>query len=896
MSLSVKIVGRRASLQLRRGAPLRWHLTALVLVPLLGVVLLMAVITRSAVADAAGAARSEEAIGAVGRLDAARSAVAEEIVPALSLVIIDDPAGAATLGIPTAAVVAQRPMAMALVQQSRAATDRLLAGVPAHSISSSQAAKVVHQLALLRTQVDAHSVPVDVLYARYLNLVDDLTKAQGQAAAAAGAEQVPVATLAAMRDVQLVADLATAANRNIPDFAAAQLSWPQAASYQQAAQRDWEDYTEAQRELDGLSQPALKAQWQQVHSSPAVTAVDDALAAHTAGDTTGLPLPQLISLVTQTTTRDAALTGFLNSAVHAAQQLTATDRARATERRDVILALGLGLLLISAIGAFLLGRSVTRALGLLATRAEQVSQGQLVDVESVGPREARTVSAALTAAVASLRRVRDQARAVARGELSDPILAGPMPGPLGQLIHASVEQLVTSVREREELQSALAHRAAHDPLTELPNRAQALTLLTAALHRAQRSGAMTGVLFADLDGFKAVNDGHGHACGDEVLREVARRLRATLRPGDVVCRLGGDEFVVLVEQADTERDLLEVAERLIEAVSEPMSAAGQLVRIGASVGIAVSRDAGVDADALIAEADTAAYRAKNRGRGRAELFDDSLRQQLAARAELEAAIAAGLVEGQMQLHYQPVVDVATGRLTGYEALIRWDRPGVGLVPPDEFIPVAEGSQLICDLDRWVLHEATRQLAEWRTTDPVALTDPEPTMSVNISGRHLGDRRVLEDVADALAASGVPAQLLVVEVTETVLVSDPAAFGHLAALREMGVSIAIDDFGTGYTSIGQLGTMPVNTLKIDRSFISSVQPGHPELVALIIRAAHTFGLTVVAEGVEEVEQMQWLKGQQCDHAQGYLLSRPLPPAEAAALRRRAPATPEPLGSR
>jgi EAL domain-containing protein (putative c-di-GMP-specific phosphodiesterase class I) len=241
----------------------------------------------------------------------------------------------------------------------------------------------------------------------------------------------------------------------------------------------------------------------------------------------------------------------------------------------------------------------------------------------------------------------------------------------------------------------------------------------------------------------------------------------------------------------------------------------------------------------------------------------------------------------MQLHYQPVVDVASDRLIGYEALIRWQRPGHGMVPPDAFIPVAEGSRLICDLDRWVLAEATRQLAEWRAGEPAVPGQPEPTVAVNISGRHLADRRVVQDVADALAASGLPAHLLILEVTETVLVDDPAAIGHLAALRDMGVSIAIDDFGTGYTSIGQLGNMPVDTLKIDRSFIASTDAGHRELVALIIRAAHTFGLTVVAEGVEEPAQLEQLRTDACDHAQGYLLYRPMPAADAGALFRRAP---------
>jgi predicted signal transduction protein with EAL and GGDEF domain len=357
-----------------------------------------------------------------------------------------------------------------------------------------------------------------------------------------------------------------------------------------------------------------------------------------------------------------------------------------------------------------------------------------------------------------------------------------------------------------------------------------------------------------------------------------------VRPGDIVCRLGGDEFVVLVETVKDEGDLVDLGNRVIAAVSQPIVAAGRRVRVGASVGVAVSRDGGIDSDALVAEADTAAYRAKRRGRGRTEVYDETLRMQLTERAELEAAIAHGLANGEMELHYQPVMDVGRDALIGYEALVRWRRPGHGMVRPDEFIPVAESSQLICDLDRWVLHEATRQLVEWRGTAGVGVDEPEPTIAVNISGRHLADRRVVQDVADALAASGLPAGQLIVEVTETVLISDPLALEHLEELRRMGVSIAIDDFGTGYTSIGQLRHMPVDTLKIDRSFIASTEPGHPELVALMIRAAHTFGLTVVAEGVEEPAQLARLKAEACDQAQGYLLHRPMPAAEAGALLR------------
>ncbi len=593
----------------------------------------------------------------------------------------------------------------------------------------------------------------------------------------------------------------------------------------------------------------------------------------------------IVALLVAGDERGRLFAGLVDTATQEADALVAADRERANGDLQAVLAIGAGLLAASLVGAVVLGRSVSRALGLLAGQATQISEGSLVEVEVAGPREVRTVSAALGSAVAGLRRIQDQAQAVARGDLDNVLLEQSLPGPLGEVVHASVREIVHSVRQREELQFALAHQATHDALTELPNRGQAVTLVTAALHRGRRSGEMTGLLFVDLDGFKGVNDGYGHAAGDEVLREVARRLGAGVRPGDVVCRLGGDEFVILVEPVHSEHDLLELAHRLIAAVSEPIGVGRARVTIGASVGVAINRDGGTDADVLFAEADTAVYRAKAAGRGRAEMFDETLRQQLHSRAELEAAIASGLVNGEMQVAYQPVIDVATDRVIGYEALIRWERPGVGLVSPDEFIPVAESSRLIGDVDRWMLHAATQQLAQWRAESPAGPGEPDPTIAVNISGRHLADPRVITDVADALVASGLPAGLLTLEVTETVLVDDPLAYDHLTALRAMGVSIAIDDFGTGYTSIGQLRNMPVDTLKIDRSFVASTEPAHRELVALMIRAAHTFGLTVVAEGVEEPAQLARLKAQDCDQAQGFLLYRPMRAPEAGALLRR-----------
>jgi diguanylate cyclase (GGDEF)-like protein len=856
-----------------------------VLIPLIGVAVLTTVVTRARMAEADSAARAEAAVDAASHLSAASSGVEHEVIPALALAVLADPSASDALGLGPFVARLQRDLATSATERSRAATDDALSKVRGQSEWSGAAERAAERLTELRRGADSGGIPLEDMYYRYLDISDELTRTQAAAVAAATAEEVSVPTYRATRDVELVAQLAQDASRQMPLFLGTQLSplvqGETAESFREAWEIAWVDYTDARRRMEDLSQPALREAWDRVRSSAEFSEVDALMAARADGtDASAMPMMELIGLLGQGLDRDRLVTGFLVDAADTAQSLAAADHERAREQQITTLVLGAVLMLVSVLSALALGRTVSRALTTLAGQATQVSEGSLVEVEVAGPREVQTVSTALGSTVASLRRIQDQAEAVARGDLTNAVLDQPLSGPLGTVVHASVRQIVDAVRQREELQTALAHQATHDPLTSLPNRAQALRLVTSALYRAQRSGEMTGLLFVDLDGFKAVNDSHGHACGDEVLREVARRMTASVRPGDVVCRLGGDEFIVLVEPVAQERDLLDLAERLIGAVSDPIQAAGQDVRIGASVGVAVSRDARTDADALVAEADTAAYRAKRLGRGRTEMFDETLRLQLSAQAALETAIADGITNGEMRLHYQPVIDVARDRLIGYEALVRWERPGHGMVRPDEFIPAAEASRLICDLDRWVLGEATRQLAQWRAG--TAAGGPEPTMAVNISGRHLTDSRVVQDVADALEASQLPARLLVLEVTETVLVNDPTAIENLRALQDLGVSIAIDDFGTGYTSIGQLGHMPVDTLKIDRSFIASTDPGHRELVALMIRAAHTFGLTVVAEGVEEPDQLARLKADDCDQAQGYLLYRPMTASDAGAL--------------
>jgi len=427
-----------------------------------------------------------------------------------------------------------------------------------------------------------------------------------------------------------------------------------------------------------------------------------------------------------------------------------------------------------------------------------------------------------------------------------------------------------SVRLRDVAQDDLAHQAAHDSLTQLANRARALEMIEAGLSRAQRSGGLVGLLFVDLDHFKSINDTYGHAAGDEVLRETARRMRVEVRAGDTVGRLGGDEFVICVEAPDSEAAVVGLAERLVSAISAPVRIAGSALVVTASIGVAVVRDGATDADLLLYEADTAAYRAKAQGRGRAEIFDEALRREHQARIELEAAIRTGLDEGQFLLHYQPIVEVVSRSTVGYEALVRWNRPGHGLVQPDDFIPTAELSNLICDLGRWVLREATSQLAEWSATH---LTDV--TVAVNVSGRQLASTGIVADVVAALEAADLSADRLVLEITETVLVDQPMALAHLRSLQELGVAISIDDFGTGYTSIGQMQNLSVDTLKIDRSLLASSAPGAGELVRLVVHAAHAFGLKVVGEGVEQENQLVSLERSECDFAQGFLFARPQP---------------------
>ncbi|NHC43902.1 putative bifunctional diguanylate cyclase/phosphodiesterase [Motilibacter aurantiacus] len=857
---------------------------------MVGVGALGAAVVDARLDTARNAKRAERSVQAVVALSSVRSMTGQETLPSVSMAIAKDATLSRLLGL----VPASRDRVLALsvtqVTSARKETDAALARARAAGVSPRLVATLTTQLAVLRGGLDtaepddetvraALDVGADV-YHRYERISQELTSVERAHIDEAIAQGLSPEGVAALDDLGRVSDLVEASAEELGQFLATSFARGARAQVEQRdLLTDRGAYEAAAGRVDLMHTEALRAAWNETKAAEPLRRFELALERTLRAATDPaerLSLSALVQSYSEGIARDTSLVALLDRAAGHAIDVTGQQRSGAMSDLRAVLGLS-ALLLLLALGLLVaVEQSVSRPLRRLAADAEEVSRGRLVQVHESGPSEVRTVARALATAVASLRRVQGHAEAVARGELDDERLREPLTGPLGSVVHASIQQIVTSIRQRETLQVELAFQAAHDALTELPNRAQGLRHIAGALHRAERAGATVALLFVDLDHFKRVNDTFGHAAGDEVLRTVSRRMQALVRSGDVVCRLGGDEFLVLVEPVESGAALLPLAHRLIEALCEPIAVGDTVVRIGASIGVAVSTAGSVDADALLREADAAAYRAKTSGRGTAEVFDEGLRRELAERAELEAAITRGLAAGEFVLHYQPVVSVATRELRGFEALLRWERPGHGLVPPAEFIPLAEQSNLICDLGRWALAEATRQLAEWSTGAGSGLT-----MAVNISARHLASPRIVDDVADALAASGLDPSRLVVELTETIMADDPACTDRLAALRARGVRIAIDDFGTGYTSIGQLQHLPVDTLKIDRSFVASSAPGHRELVRLIVSAAHAFDLAVVAEGVEEDAQLAALVALDCDSAQGYLIARPMTPAAVAA---------------
>jgi diguanylate cyclase (GGDEF)-like protein/PAS domain S-box-containing protein len=451
-------------------------------------------------------------------------------------------------------------------------------------------------------------------------------------------------------------------------------------------------------------------------------------------------------------------------------------------------------------------------------------------------------------------------------------------------VQASANVLADAI-ERHAADQALRHRVLHDSLTGLPNRLSFVDSFNDALRRSTASGSPVGILFLDLDNFKLINDSMGHHAGDELLRAVAPRLRSHLRPGDIVARFGGDEFGILVDRLADEDEAVAIADRIAVAFAEPYAMHGVDHFVSASIGIAVARPSSrepVDAELLIRDADAAMYRAKERGRARCELFDAEMRAGALRRLEVERELRHALERNELELHYQPLIALRSGEITGLEALVRWRHPERGLLDPGDFVSIAEESGMIDSIGRWVQENACRQILAWHELRP----DQRPfDVSVNLSARQVTNRELAASIAEILSSTGLDPVHLLLEITESALVEESAtARGTLEALSETGVGLVLDDFGTGYSSLAYLNRFPFDALKVDRSFVDAlgIEQERTAIIEAIIGMARALSLDVIAEGVENEAQLSELRRLGCDYAQGHLFSRPLPAEKISAL--------------
>jgi diguanylate cyclase (GGDEF)-like protein/PAS domain S-box-containing protein len=443
---------------------------------------------------------------------------------------------------------------------------------------------------------------------------------------------------------------------------------------------------------------------------------------------------------------------------------------------------------------------------------------------------------------------------------------------------------LTDITERKLAEEQLLHDAFHDSLTNLANRALFTDLLGRSLGRAQRRADYRfAVLFIDLDRFKVVNDSLGHTVGDELLRAITRRIERCVRPGDTVARLGGDEFTILVDDIGDASDATRVADRIQRELTQPFNLSGHEVFTSASIGIALSASGYEEADDVLRDADIAMYRAKALGKARYEVFDTAMHARAMALLELETDLRRAIERNEFRLYYQPMVNLETGRIVGFEGLVRWQHPQRGLIGPAAFVPIAEETGLIIPIGRWVLKEACRQMREWQERYPGTR---DLTISVNLSGKQFAQARLVEDVDQALKESGLAPGRLRLEITESVVMENAAsAMAMIDQLRGLNVKIDIDDFGTGYSSLSYLQRFEVDHLKIDRSFVSNIgsdRGENAEIVRTIVTLAHHLGMDAVAEGVETQDQLRMLRDLGCGSVQGFLFAEPVSQDEAEGL--------------
>jgi diguanylate cyclase (GGDEF)-like protein len=474
------------------------------------------------------------------------------------------------------------------------------------------------------------------------------------------------------------------------------------------------------------------------------------------------------------------------------------------------------------------------------------------------------------------------------GTIAHGISPGDYPAPPALAVVAMIAYMLSNSLNRAYEETR--RQALHDSLTGLPNRALFINRLQQSIDRKSREPDTSAVLYMDLDHFKVINDSLGHETGDGLLIEVSRRLTSCLRPGDTAARLGGDEFTILLDDISDLADAVRVAERVAKELREPIWLGEHQVFVTTSVGIALNESAGVSPNSLLRNADVAMYEAKKEGKARYKIFDPGMHSQALRRLEMENELRRAINHEEFRVHYQPKVSMDTGGIVGMEALVRWDHPEHGLINPNEFIPLAEETQLINPLGRWVLQEACRQAQEWRRRYP---DYSDLVMSVNLSVRQFKQPNLISELSEILRETGLDPRGLQLEITESIVTDDlEYTVDLLQKLKILNVQLGLDDFGKGYSSLTTLKQFPLDDLKIDKSFVEGIGQNVQDtaIVQLMVDLAHTVGMQAVGEGVERVEQLVRLREMGCDLAQGFYLSKPLSGKEAEALLADSPRSP------